>query len=208
MIGEIGGDGIPRFTTGEVVCETDGPWRHWWSNIESARRGNEWMNGQGAARMGSPTAADRVAMAEAPKTEPSGTNAANGWQKAKDATDALGVSNGLKQELINTAAKSAPAVDGMVYVKGVKALGKITFAASAVVSTGLMIGYYANGGTSSTVLIKTALDIGMSYVGFLGPIGFGISATYFLLDAGGAFRGWGNPNRINSPLESQHAKSR
>jgi hypothetical protein len=62
LIGEIGSDGIPRFTTGEVVCEADGPWHHWWSNIEGARRGIEWMNGQGAARMGSPTAADRVGM--------------------------------------------------------------------------------------------------------------------------------------------------
>jgi len=33
----------------------------------------------------------------------------------------------------------------------------------------------------------------MGGVGFLGPIGFGVSATYFLLDAGGAFGGYGDP---------------
>jgi hypothetical protein len=41
--------------------------------------------------------------------------------------------------------------------------------------------------------MKSALDIGMGYVGFLGPIGFGVSATYFLLDASGTFQGWGDP---------------
>ena len=36
-------------------------------------------------------------------------------------------------------------------------------------------------------------DVGMGYVGFLGPVGFGVSATYFILNAAGIFQGWGDP---------------
>ena len=42
--------------------------------------------------------------------------------------------------------------------------------------------------------IKASVDIIMGVVGFLGLIGFGVSATYFLQDAAtGGFGGYGDP---------------
>jgi len=55
--------------------------------------------------------------------------------------------------------------------------------------------YYSNGGQGSEVGIKTTLDIVMTGVGFLGPVGFGVSATYFIIDyATDGFGGYGNSN--------------
>lgn len=53
--------------------------------------------------------------------------------------------------------------------------------------------YYYNDGTDWQVGAKAGLDVTMTVVGFLGPVGFGISATYFLLDTTGSFwRIWTN----------------
>ena len=188
--GDIGSDGIPRFTTGEVVCEADGPWHHWWSNIEGVRRGNEWMNGQGASRMGNPTAADRVAMGA---KEEAGSTSAEFWTKANTVIGAVDVSNGLKAEMISLASKSAPAVNQLRYVRGVRLLGHGTFAASGFISSGLAYYYYSNGGTDASIAIKAGLDILMSAAAYAGPVGLGISATYFIVDAAGIFGDFGNP---------------
>jgi hypothetical protein len=115
------------------------------------------------------------------------------WNSANTAIGAFDVGQGAKGELIAYAAKSSPAINDLKYVKGIKVLGGATFVTSSVISGGLAINYYKNGGTNNSVWMKSALDIGMGYVGFLGPIGFGLSATYFLLDTGGAFQGWGDP---------------
>jgi RHS repeat-associated protein len=48
--------------TDEFVCEAEGPWSHWWSLLEGSRRGNEWTAYTGAARMGEPTAADKLGL--------------------------------------------------------------------------------------------------------------------------------------------------
>ena len=106
---------------------------------------------------------------------------------------ALDVSQGAKGELISYAAKSSPAINDLKYVKGLKVLGGAKFVASTVISGGLATNYYMNGGTNSSVGIKASLDIIMGGVGFFGPIGFGVSATYFLLDASGAFGEYGDP---------------
>ena len=54
-----------------------------------------------------------------------------------------------------------------------------------------------NGGKDWTVALKTMLDISMTGVSFLGPIGFTVSASYFLLDtATNGFGGFGNPNNL------------
>jgi hypothetical protein len=42
--------------------------------------------------------------------------------------------------------------------------------------------YFNNAGTDWQVYGKAGLDVIMTGVGFLVPIGFGISATYFILD--------------------------
>ncbi|MFZ5978711.1 MAG: RHS repeat domain-containing protein, partial [Bacteroidota bacterium] len=115
------------------------------------------------------------------------------WNNVNTGIGAFDVGQGAKGELINYAAKSSPAINDLKYVKGMKVLGGATFVTSSVISGGLAINYYNNGGTNNSVWMKSALDIGMGYVGFLGPIGFGVSATYFLFDAGGAFQGWGDP---------------
>jgi hypothetical protein len=152
LIGEIGGDGIPRFTTGEVVCEADGPWHHWWSNIEGARRGNEWMNGQGAARMGNPTAADRVAMGA---KESGGVAVDAGdptYNNLNNAIGAFSIGWSTKELMIKGAVAGARGVSlanvknlhyiralgtgGAVYMNVVKQIGKGTAALGAVVTLG------------------------------------------------------------------------
>jgi hypothetical protein len=123
-----------------------------------------------------------------------GTNSSGAfWNNVNTGIGAFDVGQGAKGELINYAAKSSPAINDLKYVKGIKALGYGTFGVSSVITVGLAGNYYANGGTNSSVGIKASLDIIMGGVGFLGPIGFGVSATYFLLDAGGAFGGYGAP---------------
>jgi len=81
---------------------------------------------------------------------------------------------------------------GATYLKFVKGLGYIgagLTSAYSVTNAGM---YYYNGGTDWQVGAKATLDIIMTGVGFLGPIGFGISATYFILDATtGGFGGFG-----------------
>ncbi|NQX37352.1 RHS repeat-associated core domain-containing protein [Pedobacter steynii] len=81
---------------------------------------------------------------------------------------------------------------GTKILRVTKGLGGV--AAIAVVGiTGVRAGtYYLNGGEDKAVAVKAVLDIVMTGVGFLGPIGFGVSATYFILDtATGGFGGYG-----------------
>lgn len=122
-----------------------------------------------------------------------GTSSDLFWNSVNTGIGAFDVGQGVKAELIDYAAKSSPAINDLKYVKGIKALGYGTFGISSVITVGLAGNYYASGGTNSSVGIKASLDIIMGGVGFLGPIGFGVSAAYFLLDAGGAFGGYGDP---------------
>ena len=85
---------------------------------------------------------------------------------------------------------------GTTLLKTTKVLGY----AGAAISTGITaygsINYYVNGGRDWEVGTKAALDVVMTGVGFLGPIGFAISATYFIVDtATGGFGGFGDPNK-------------
>ena len=69
--------------------------------------------------------------------------------------------------------------------------------AAAIVTTGYTAyttyDYYINkGGTDWKVGVKAGMDLVITGVGFLGPVGFGISTTYFILDsATGGFGGFG-----------------
>gem|GEM_PF-1699094 len=129
----------------------------------------------------------------------SGQGGDYGWaKKTQTGIDAFGVANGAKSELINYAAKADPAINSMKYVKAVRVVGGVAFGASTVISAGLATNYYMNGGTDYSVGIKSIIDITMGVVGFMGPIGFCISATYFLIDAAsGGFGGYGDPLKIN-----------
>jgi hypothetical protein len=115
------------------------------------------------------------------------------WNNINTGIGVVDIGQGVKGELISYAAKSSPTINDLKYVRGMEMLGGATFVSTSLISGGLAINYYRNGGTDNSVWMKSALDIGMGYVGFLGPIGFGVSATYFLLDASGTFQGWGDP---------------
>jgi hypothetical protein len=83
---------------------------------------------------------------------------------------------------------------GAEFLNGTKMLG----AGAAILSIGITLaragGYYAHGGHGSAVAIKAGLDAVMTGVGFLGPIGFGISSAYFIIDA--ATNGFGGYGKI------------
>lgn len=87
---------------------------------------------------------------------------------------------------------------GANYVRVFKIAGGVTFVASTGISAGLMINYYNNGGTGWDVAVKSGLDITMGVVGLFWPIGTGISATYYIIDAAtDGFGGYGDPLKIN-----------
>jgi RHS repeat-associated protein len=87
---------------------------------------------------------------------------------------------------------------GANYVRVFKVAGGVTFGASTLISAGLTYNYYSSGGTGSDVLVKSSIDVTMGIVGLFWPIGTGISATYFIIDAAtGGFGGYGDPLKIN-----------
>jgi hypothetical protein len=88
---------------------------------------------------------------------------------------------------INTLGKTG--ANYLKYAKGLGAIGAGVTSTYSVANAGV---YYYNGGTNWQVGTKAALDVVMTGVGFLGPVGFGISASYFILDATtGGFGGFG-----------------
>jgi len=105
---------------------------------------------------------------------------------------AFGIANGAKTSLIEYAGKNGGLSKGVGnYLKFFKRAGIIGAGLTtsySLYNTGV---YYYNGGDDWQVGVKAGLDIIMTGVGFLGPIGFGISATYFILDyATDGFGGW------------------
>lgn len=107
---------------------------------------------------------------------------------------AYGLANGIKTELIDIAAKSGTITQSTKnYVNTFKVLGKGLGVASAGISVYGGLKYYADGGQDVEVGIKAGLDTTMALIGaFGGPIGFGISGAYFILDyATDGFGGYG-----------------
>ncbi|MDB4582939.1 hypothetical protein N9164_07300 [Draconibacterium sp.] len=125
---------------------------------------------------------------------------------------AFGVANGGKTELVDWAVrdkaglsrnqynKLSPArkavlqrnaVGSAKYLKYAKGLGYVGAGVTTTITTVNAISYYQNDGTDWQVGAKASLDVIMTGVGFLGPIGFGISATYFIVDAAGGFGDFG-----------------
>lgn len=81
---------------------------------------------------------------------------------------------------------------GASYLKYAKGLGYVGAGLTTAYSVTSAYNYYNNGGSDWSVYTKSGIDVIMTGVGFLGPIGFGISATYFILDATtGGFGGFG-----------------
>lgn len=82
--------------------------------------------------------------------------------------------------------------EGVGMLKAAKLAGRACFAVSAGAEVVQMYNYRNNGGQDYNVYYKGGLDIAMGVVGFLGPVGFGISMTYFVIDiATDGFNGWG-----------------
>ena len=80
---------------------------------------------------------------------------------------------------------------GSQYLKYVKGLGYVGAGLTTTYSAVNAGSYYYNGGTDWQVGAKATLDVIMTGVGFLGPIGFGISAIYFVVDVAGGFGDFG-----------------
>ena len=138
------------------------------------------------------------------------------WAQVNHGVNVFGFSNAVKIGLINDAVvrnsgltakqfrkldaaqKTAKTVDalgdvGSKYLRSFRGLGIVGGVTSSTISLSGAYNYYSNGGEGSEVAVKTTLDIVMTGVGFLGPIGFGISATYFILDyATDGFGGYGS----------------
>jgi RHS repeat-associated protein len=171
------------------------------SNTIIPRTGNNeyngisWNTAMACENCGVPNTPTRSNIGNTKQAQSNGgdNSSAAFWNNVNTGIGAFDVGQGAKGELISYAAKSSPAINDLKYVKTFSRLGKVSFGASTLISGGLATNYYMNGGTNSSVGIKAGIDIIMGGVGFLGPIGFGISATYFLLDAGGAFGGYGDP---------------
>lgn len=130
----------------------------------------------------------------------------------------LNVSNGLKTELIDAAVRYNYKTDrtwlqwntnlrdgqkawrrvntlgkeGAAYLKFSKALGVAGAFVSVGITTTQIVDYAVEGGRDPNVYAKSTLDVVMVGVGFLGPVGFGISAVYFIVDLStDGFYGWG-----------------
>ncbi len=113
-----------------------------------------------------------------------GFKSANGWQEFGK----------LASNQQAWRAASVLGENGANVLKYAKGLGVATAALSSAYSLGNAGVYYYNGGTDMSVGIKSILDVTMTGVGFLGPIGFGISVTYFVLDT--ATNGFGEYGKI------------
>ena len=82
---------------------------------------------------------------------------------------------------------------GMNYLKTVRGLGYVGGFASVGITVYNTTTFYLNGGSGWEVGAKAFLDGAMVIVGFMGPLGFCISTTYFLLDMStNGFGGFGS----------------
>ena len=105
---------------------------------------------------------------------------------------AISTAWGAKENLINLAAKYAPEIEELKYVKGVKLVTKGLFVAQIAVS-GIQVynAWNSDNGNKWGVTGKATLDVAMAAVGtFGGPIGWVVSGTYFLGDAAGLWGTW------------------
>ena len=115
------------------------------------------------------------------------------------ASGAAGVGVGFKNEVLKTLELGET---GSKYLKYSKGLG-IT---GGIISGGYTgynaINYYNKGGNDWRVAAKAGLDIFMTGIGFTGPVGVLVSASYFVTDAATAgFGGFGKPIIVNTESE-------
>lgn len=124
------------------------------------------------------------------------------WSSVNTGVSAFGLGNGIKTGLLDYAGKTGELTKGTTnYLNASKLLGRgvygVTIANSGIQTWNAWSNsdrsIYTNDNNKWGVTGKAGLDVVMGYVGFLGPIGFGFSATYFILDAAGVFDSWSQP---------------
>lgn len=72
---------------------------------------------------------------------------------------------------------------GAMYLKGSKIVGGAASVTSATLEILDYVTSTIDNGFNWWNTMKFAMDMSMTIVGFIGPVGFTISATYFILDA-------------------------
>jgi hypothetical protein len=191
--------------TDEVVCEAEGPWSHWWSFMEGSRKGNEWMAGTGAARMGEPTAADKLDME---RRRDAARNLA--LEATSKTLNAFGFASGIKETIIEGGAAISRGIKlsrvnnisilrtygsyGAKYLRYSKRIG----IAGSIITTGYsalkVYDQYATGGGLKNVFShRDILDVGVGLAGigafFLmsNPVGWGIGAGVMVYGAATMF---------------------
>ncbi len=133
-------------------------------------------------------------------------------EKANILAQSLGVPMGTISEGMEMAAKSyhnipllkafsglnkaqkiaAISKEGVGLLKMAKGLGVAGAAVSSGISVYEMANYKRNGGLNSDVYVKGTLDLVMTGVSFIGPVGLAIGMTYFIIDLStDSFGGWG-----------------
>lgn len=114
------------------------------------------------------------------------------WDRINDGIAGYGLAKGVKTSLIEEAGKlSALTKTTSNYLKLFKGAGYVAAGINTTYTAINAGSYYSNGGTEWQVGAKAALDVTMTAVSFMGPVGFGLSMTYFLLDTAGAFGEFG-----------------
>src|SRR5690606_16239269 len=135
------------------------------------------------------------------------SNGSINWDKINTAFGALGFANGLNTELLEHVVKTGSSQSGgraelqtlgktgTRYLHAAKGFSRgifaVTIANSGVQTWNAWAGsdmdVFSNQNNKWGVTCRAMLDIGMGYAAFLGPTGFGITDSYFILDAVGVF---------------------
>lgn len=127
------------------------------------------------------------------KEEPSSVFDDVDWDRTIKGIGDFEFANSVKTTMIEHAQKLSPLTKTTSrYLKVFKGVGIGATVATNAYSTITTYNYYNNGGSDWRVGVKYGLDLTMTGIGFLGPIGFGISAGYYIIDsATGGFGGFG-----------------
>lgn len=124
------------------------------------------------------------------------------WNRTSKSMSGFAFGNGIKTQMMDYAvrtnyksvAKTSSEIawrevntlgkGGAKYLKAVKGLGTLATAVSSTYTAYSTFDYYINqGGGDWRVGTKAGIDLVMTGIGFLGPVGFGVSATYFILNS-------------------------
>jgi hypothetical protein len=129
-------------------------------------------------------------------TENNYNEAASNWEEStQTGLGAFGMANGAKSEIINFASKADASINELGYVKAVRVAGKGVFALQVGISGYQAYSAFKNNDPNAWgVASKAGLDVTMGAIGIWGgPVGWVVSATYFIGDVAGWWGDWGKP---------------